>query len=88
MKEKQCETANKNLTSKSEDDEKEDKETEIDVKKEIGKIADVINSLKETALKMKDAEVKMKDWTLLVSHSEGEYIVDFKMQLCVKPEKI
>ena len=61
---------------------------EIDVKKEIVKVTDVINNLKNSALKMKGAEVKMKNWSLLVSYTEGEYIVDFKMQLSVKPEKM
>ena len=63
-------------------------EIELDVKKEITKITEVINNLKETALKMKGAEVKMKNWSLLVSYTEGEYIVDFKMKLSVKPEKM
>jgi hypothetical protein len=61
---------------------------ELDVKKEIEKVTDIINNLKDTALKMKGAVVKMKNWSLLVSNTEGEYIVDFKMQLSVKPEKM
>ena len=61
---------------------------ELDVKKEIDKVADIINNLKDTALNMKGAEVKMKNWSLLVSYTEGEYTIDFKMQLSVKPEKM
>ena len=61
---------------------------ELDFKKEIDKVADIINNLKDTALNMKGAEVKMKNWSLLVSYTEGEYTIDFKMQLSVKPEKM
>jgi hypothetical protein len=85
LKEKQ-EGMDKDLTLEDEDG--EGKEVELDVKKEIEKVADVINNLKETGLKMKGAEVKLKDWSLLVGCTEGEYIVDFKMQLSVKPEKM
>lgn len=88
LKEKQCETADKNLISKAEYDEKENSEIEIDVKKEIDKVAEVINNLKETALKMKGAEVRMKDWSFLASYNEDEYLIDFKMRLAVKPEKM
>jgi hypothetical protein len=62
---------------------------ELDVKKELDKVSVIINNLKETALNMKGAEVKMKNWSLLVSYTEeGEYTIDFKMQLSVKPEKM
>jgi hypothetical protein len=87
LKEKQ-EGMDKDLAIEDEDKDGEGKEVELDVKKEIEKVADVINNLKETALKMKGAEVKMKDWSLLISHTEGEYVIDFKMQLSVKPEKM
>ena len=92
MKGKECENVDKDLSLDKEANKQaeaeESTEIELDVKKEITKIADVINNLKETALKMKGAEVKMKDWSLLVSHSEGEYIVDFKMNVSVKPDKM
>lgn len=71
-----------------EDEEEGGNEIQLDVKKEIAKVVDVIANLKSTALKMKGAEVKMKEWSLLVSYTEGEYIVDFKMKLSVKPEKM
>jgi hypothetical protein len=71
-----------------EDEEEGGNEIQLDVKKEIAKVVDVIDNLKNTALKMKGAEVKMKEWSLLVSYTEGEYIVDFKMKLSVKPEKM
>lgn len=71
-----------------EDKEEGGNEIQLDVKKEIAKVVDVIANLKSTALKMKGAEVKMKEWSLLVSYTEGEYIVDFKMKLSVKPEKM
>ena len=71
-----------------EDKEEGGNEIQLDVKKEIDKVVDIINNLKNTALKMKGAEVKMKEWSLLVSYTEGEYIVDFKMKLSVKPEKM
>jgi hypothetical protein len=71
-----------------EDEKEADNKIELDVKKEIVKVTDVINNLKNTALKMKGAEVKMKGWSLLVSYREGEYIVDFKMNLSVKPDKM
>ena len=88
MKSKQRENADKDLSLDKEAESEESTEIELDVKKEITKITDVISNLKETALKMKGAEVKMKDWSLLVSHSEGEYIIDFNMKLAVKPEKM
>ena len=71
-----------------EDKEEGGNEIQLDVKKEIAKVVDVIANLKSTALKMKGAEVKMKECSLLVSYTEGEYIVDFKMKLSVKPEKM
>ena len=71
-----------------EDKEEGGNEIQLDVKKEIAKVVDVIANLKSTALKMKGAEVKMKEWSLLVNYTEGEYIVDFKMKLSVKPEKM
>ncbi len=85
MKEKQKEM-DKDLIL--EDADEAGNKIELDVKKEIEKVTDIINNLKNTALKMKGAEVKMKNWSLLVSYTEGEYIVDFKMQLSVKPEKM
>jgi hypothetical protein len=87
LKGKQCEGADEDLTLEAEDEE-EGKEIELDVKKEIDKVVDVINNLKNTALKMKGAEVKMKDWSFFVSYTEEGYIVDFKMKLSVKPEKM
>ena len=71
-----------------EDKEEGGNEIQLDVKKELAKVVDVIANLKSTALKMKGAEVKMKERSLLVSYTEGEYIVDFKMKLSVKPEKM
>jgi hypothetical protein len=71
-----------------EDEEEGGNEIQLYVKKEIAKVVDVIANSKSTALKMKGAEVKMKEWSLLVSYTEGEYIVDFKMKLSVKPEKM
>jgi hypothetical protein len=88
LKEKQYENVDKDLALDAKEVKEEGTEVELDVKKEIEKVADVINNLKETALKMKGAEVKMKDWSLLVGCTEGEYIVDFKMKLSVKPEKM
>lgn len=88
LKEKQYENVDKDLVLDVKEGKEEGSEIELDVKKEIEKVADVINNLKETALKMKGAEVKMKDWSLLVGCTEGEYIVDFKMNLSVKPEKM
>lgn len=88
MKGKQV--VDEDLSIDKEADAEESTEIEIDVKKEITKITEAINNLKETALKMKGAEVKMKDWSLLVCYSEeeGEYIIDFKMKISVKPEKM
>ena len=85
MKERQHENVDKDLAL---DTEEEDTEVELDVKKEVDKVVEVINNLKETALKLKGAEVKMKNWSLLVSFTDGEYLVDFNMKLSVKPEKM
>ena len=87
LKEKECDVKDKDLKVKAEDEEAP-KEIELDVKKEIDKIAEIINNVKETALKMKGAEVKVKDWSLLVTYSEGEYLVDFKMKISIKPDKM
>ena len=87
LNEKQHENTDKDLTPDTKGKE-EDTEVELDVKKEVDKVIEVINNLKNTALKMKGAEVKMKNWSLLVSSTEGEYLVDFKMNLSVKPEKM
>jgi len=94
LKGKQFENVDEDLSldkkADKEAEAEESTEIELDVKKEITKITDVINNLKETALKMKGAEIKMKDWSLLVAYSEeeGEYIIDFKMKMSVKPEKM
>jgi len=87
LNEKQHENADKDLALSAKEEE-EGTEIELDVKKEIEKVAVVINNLKNTALKMKGAKVKIKDWSFLVSSTEGEYLVDFKMNLSVKPEKM
>jgi len=88
LKGKQHENVEKDLILDAKEKEEECTEVELDVKKEVDKVVDVINNLKATALKMKGAEVKMRDWSFLVSCTEGEYIVDFKMKLSVKPEKM
>lgn len=60
---------------------------QIDVKEGFNKITDVLNEFKDAVIKIKDADIDMKDWSFTVNHSDGEYIVDFKMQMSVKAKK-
>jgi hypothetical protein len=88
LKETQDENVDKDLALDAKVGKEEVTEVELDIKKEIEKVVDVINNLKATALKMKGAEAKMKELSFLVSYTEVECIVDFKMKLSVKPEKM
>jgi hypothetical protein len=60
---------------------------QVDVKEGFNKISEVFAELKDAVVKIKGAEIDVKDWTFAVNRSDKEYLVDFKMQMSVKPKK-
>jgi hypothetical protein len=60
---------------------------QVDVKEGFNKISEVFAELKNAVVKIKGADINVKDWTFEVNKSDKEYLIDFKMQMSVKPGK-
>jgi len=60
----------------------------VDVKEGFNKITEVFAELKDAVIKIKDADINVNDWTFAVNHVDNEYVIDFKMQMAIKPKKL
>jgi len=60
----------------------------VDVKEGFNKITEVFAELKDAVIKIKDADINVNDWTFAVNHVDNEYVIDFKMQMVIKPKRM
>lgn len=61
---------------------------EVNIQEYIDKIVEVFNQAKAAYYKLKDSDIKMKDWYLKIGSSESQYNIDFNMKMTIKPQKM